>query len=254
MKKLLSIIVFGTVLVTIASADLVQMKMGAGAWMSSPSINPSYTEEERTYTSNETAYIQGYAWMSVKHRVHIVPNIRIEYTATEQQGKVQGDFSSIKTSDFVHYKISKFAHFNTTSDLANIKSIITHYDFIPYYTVLDNNAWMIDAGLGIRLLKHTYTVSATKNFPGYSEEKLLDTPFPFLYVRSRAQTVIKNIVVETDAKLAIPPLGFDIRAKVDYILASIPNKPTIEVGYRVQGAFSHVINASGVYAGLNLRF
>ena len=236
MKKLLSIIACCTILATVVSADFTHMEMGEGVWMNTPSIRTTYIKEKSTYISDETASTNVYVWISVKQSVSVIPNIRLEYVSTEEEGKVKGDFEKFKTLDF-----------------ANVKSTLTQFDLIPYYNIFDKTGKIMDLGLGIKFIKSGYIVSATRTFSGYSREGGLFY-FPFLYIRVRAQTAIKNISIESDAKVAIAPLGVDIRTKVDYTLDFIANHPTIELGYRIQEDSSNVINASGVYAGLNLRF
>ena len=237
LKKLLSTLACGTILATTVSAEFVQVKMGAGLWMNAPISNLTYAKQKKTGIFNQNATTNGYAWVSVKHLISLLPNIRLEYVSTEERGKIKGDFVEFKTTDF-----------------ANIKFTTTQYDLIPYYNILDNTNWILDLGFGARLLESDYTVSATKTFSGSTKGFFFPIPIPFLYIRAKTQTAIKNISIESDAKVAIPPIGFDIRAKVDYTLDLIPYKPTIGVGYRVQGSAYNVLNASGFYAGLNLSF
>jgi len=250
MKKLLTTLACATALTTAASADLLRVEAGAGAWQQTPSggLIASSSGATGSDVSNEDAKTGGYAWILFKHFVPIVPNIRLEYTSVESDGVATGTF----------------ADFTATTSPTNIK--MKQYDIIPYYNILDNTFWItLDLGVDLKVLDMTYTAQNV-TMPGGSTTYTDSTtaPIPMLYARTRVQLPFTGLGFEVDGKYVSysDTTIYDARAKLDYTLDITPIiQPGIEVGYRVQKFKSNDLNNvnldldfKGVYAGIMLRF
>lgn len=245
MKKILSTLVCAACLSITASADLLRVEAGAGAWMQSPSGGLTATSNGDTGSdiSSENEETQGYAWILVKHFVPIVPNIRLEYVTLKNEGKATGTFA-----DF------------TATGATSLE--MTQYDIIPYYNLLDNTFWAtLDVGLDIKVVELDYKAEDTTT-SGYSDST--SVPIPMLYLRTRAQLPLTGLAAEADIKYVSygDTTVYDARIKLDYTIEFIPLiQPAIEVGYRVQkfesDDFDDInldLDFSGVYAGVMLRF
>jgi outer membrane protein len=255
MKKLISTIALGSVLATVASADLTRVEAGAGAWGYTPSGTITYTDSningDLTNTSSEKAQTSAYVWMLIKHPIPFVPNIRLEYNTIHDEGKVTGASSGWNIPVGTDYTLD-----------------VTEYDVIPYYNLLDNTFWTtIDAGVDIKILQSDYVAKGAGvgplNTGDYTRKDSLVVPLA--YLRSRVEIPFTGIGIEADAKY-ISYEGntvYDVRAKVDYTLDFIPViQPGIELGYRAQ----HVkfesqdktlkanMDFKGVYFGAIVRF
>jgi len=142
MKKILTSLVVGAILATVANADLSRIEMGAGSWLNTPSgggVTSSDSDRllrlDGEYQSDESASGEFYFWMLIKQPVPVVPNIRLEYTTIEDQGKTTG------THDGDSYD-------NEDTDIR-----IRQYDLVGYYNLLDNTAWTtLDLGLDLKVI------------------------------------------------------------------------------------------------------
>lgn len=260
MRKILTTLACTTMLTLTASADMLRVEGGAGAWMQEPSGELSYTDKKTGATASDKSIseesTQGYVWVNIKHFVPIIPNFRFEYVGLENKGKASGSFEDFEVP---------IGTFSSTS----LK--MKQYDIIPYYNLLDNTFWMtLDLGISLKIADTDYeasgvdikyngaTLGSTSN---YTESETLY--LPLVYVRTRVEIPNTNIGFEADGKL-ISYSGnniYDIRAKVDYTLDFVPViKPAIEVGYRMQrfdydddGAKLD-LDFSGMYVGIYLRY
>lgn len=257
MKKILSSMVCVATLATVASADFARVEMGVGAWGESPSGDMSYTESGTvggSYTSEEKADTNAYAWLLVKHPIPIIPNLRLEYSGVKDEGSLSGKFKDFTASGVTKGSIE-----------------MTQYDVIPYYNILDNTFWMtVDVGLDIKIIETNYKADGVTlkgmSFTEDYEDKVTLT-LPLAYLRARVEIPGTDIGLEADGKYLTYDGStiYDARAKIDYTLDFIPIiQPGIELGYRVQkfdlksedGSNETKLNLdfSGVYAGLMLRF
>ena len=142
MKLYFFTVIFGVILSSNLIADFTRVEMGAGAWMSSPKGEVSYTASGITANdiSTEKETTNPYVWIYIKHPVPILPNFRLEYVETSTRGLASGTFK-----DFT-------AAANTPTQLD-----IKQFDIIPYYNILDNTAWItLDLGLDIKVIDATY--------------------------------------------------------------------------------------------------
>ena len=252
MKKILTTLAVGTMLATVASADMARFEMGGGVWNQTPEGFLSYTDSgaTATYTSNKKEDGSAYLWMLIKHPIPIVPNLRLEYTNIKDNGIAIGKFEDFE------------APANTTASLE-----LTQYDVIPYYNILDNTMWTtLDIGIDLKVQETNYqakgvTIDSVIN-QNYDDSETV--VIPMLYARVRVELPL-NIGVEADGKYVTYDGStiYDMRAKVDYTFDFVPVvQPAIEVGYRVQkfdvtsddDKTKMDMEFSGVYAGLMLRF
>ncbi len=256
MKKLLSTLACGIVLVSTVNADFLRVEMGAGAWTQSSSGEMTYSKSGATASdkSLENSEAKGYAWLLVKHPVPIVPNLRLEYSSIKNTGKVVGAFKEFSID------IGEYAY--TTLEMKQ-------YDIIPYYNILDNTFWTtLDLGIDIKVVDALYSVNGKMIINGipntfYEKSDLL--PIPLLYTRARVEIPLSGVGLEADAKFLTYNTSYfyDARIKVDYTFNFIPLvQPALEVGYRVEkikvdepGTDTLVnLDFSGLYAGVMLRF
>ena len=252
MKKILTTLVCGTMLATVASADMAKFEMGGGVWNQTPEGFLSYTDGATTgkYTSNKKEDGSAYLWMLIKHPIPIVPNLRLEYTNIEDKGVVTGTFKDFD------------APTSTTGSLE-----LTQYDVIPYYNILDNTMWTtLDIGIDLKVQETNYQAKGV-TIDGVINQNYDDSEtvvIPMVYARVRVELPL-NIGVEADGKYVTYDGStiYDMRAKVDYTFDFVPVvQPAIEVGYRVQkfditssdDKTKMDMEFSGVYAGLMLRF
>ena len=256
LNKLLSTIACAAVLATTASADFARVEMGAGMWNQSPSGTSTYDAGSGVngiYISNEKDTSSTYAWMLVKHPIPIVPNIRLEYAKSSDEGIATGEFDGFKAPG------------GATAALD-----IVQYDIIPYYNILDNTFWTtIDLGLDIKVADVNYKADGVTllgfNTSVGSYEDSSPLTLPMLYARTRIEIPVTNIGLEADAKYVTysGSTAYDVRIKADYTLGFIPVvQPGLEVGYRMQkfdlksndDKTKVNLDFSGVYVGLMLRF
>ena len=255
MKKLLSLLVFGVIFVSVANADFARVEMGAGAWMQSPSGSISYEDSSGATgldKSKETEEAQGYVWLLIKHPIPIIPNLRVEYVSVTNSGEASGSFK-----DFVVPTSTK-----TTLDMTQIDAIL-------YYNILDNTSWItIDLGVDIKSVNSSYKADAVIPVGGIGVEAYSDsvsTLIPLLYARARVEIPTTNFGLESDVKYITNNSStiYDVRAKVDYTLDFIPViQPAVEIGYRVQkmkideddNDAKMDMDFAGLYVGMMLRF
>jgi len=261
MKKILTSLVATALLTLTANADLTRLEMGAGMWQQTPtgSVHASTTEESDLlnlsgdYNSLEKDSNEMYLWMLIKHPIPILPNLRLEYVSTSDEGTTDGDVNGQPTNSNAS---------PTTIDMHQ-------FDIIPYYNILDNTAWItLDIGVDIKVVKSDAYVSDLAPTSGF-----LDTSYtsnetivlPLLYLRTRLEIPATNIGLEADVKYITydGSTVYDVRAKVDYTLDFFPVvQPAIEVGYRTQKIDLEEVDTentlnfefSGVYAGVMVRF
>lgn len=227
-------------------ADFGRVEMGAGAWMSKPTGDISYSAGLASVrdVSQEEETTNPYIWIYLKHPIPIIPNLRLEYTSIESEGRASGQFANFDAGT------------NSVTKIA-----MTQYDVIPYYNLLDNTFWItLDIGVDIKIIDLTYDVSRAI---AYSKSTMV--AIPMLYTRARVQIPGTNLGIEADARYTEydDSKVYDARIKVDYTFDITPIiQPAIEVGYRVQtyelndSDFGGVMNLefSGVYVGAIIRF
>ncbi len=247
-KKLLATLACGLMLGTTANADMLRAEMGIGAWMQTPTGTISYTDGPTTGldTSDENNKKQLYAWLLVKHPIPIIPNLRLEYVETLNEGTATGTFGSYT------FPVS------SATELS-----MTQIDIIPYYNILDNTGWItLDLGLDIKIIDISYEAGDT-DLVSKLPTDISSIVIPLGYLRARVQVPGTDLGVEADLKYITYSAAtvYDARIKVDYTLDISPVvKPAIEMGYRVQkfelDEDELVINTdySGVYVGMMLRF
>ena len=257
MKKLLTSLSLAAIVATTASADFLRVEAGAGAWEQTPSGYATRSDEDGvlklngTYTSDETASTEMYAWVLFKHFVPIIPNLRLEYVTIHDEGKTKGSVGGIPIVDNLNTQTSA----PTTLD-------VDEYDVIPYYNLLDNTFWItLDLGLDVKFIQSKAKVGAVGAFTGYNSDD--SSVIPLVYARGRVQVPTTGLGVEADVKAISDGTNtfYDTRAKVDYTFDIFPViQPGIEIGYRIQkmrvddGSTQVDLDYKGVYAGAMLRF
>jgi outer membrane protein len=186
--------------------------------------DPSQTLKNNT--TNHDTEGEVYVWALVKHFVPMIPNLRVE-------------------------------HVSSTSGVLEFSQI----DFIPYYNILDNTAWItLDLGFDIKKIDLTMNNSIGTLDPSSADSFVL----PLAYVRTRAQLPLSGLAAEADLKYISygDNTVYDARIKLDYTFEITPLiQPGIEIGYRVQKIETDEllpvlldVEFSGIYAGAMIRF
>lgn len=247
-KKLLTTLACGLMLNSTANADIARAEMGIGTWVQTPTGTISYTDDTVTGldTSDENTQMQLYAWLFIKHPVPALPNLRLEYVETLNEGTATGTFGNYTFPT------------SSTTELS-----MSQIDLIPYYNILDNTGWItLDLGLDIKIIDISYDASGTDLIAELPTDISL-VVIPLGYVRTRVQIPSTNFGVEADLKYISysTATAYDARIKVDYTLDITPVfQPALEVGYRVQkfeideDELTIDTDYSGVYLGMMLRF
>jgi len=262
MKKILTALVTLVTLSTALNADLLRVEAGVGSWSQTPSGFMEYkdgSDNSGRDTSNENRYDNIYAWAYVKHFIPFVPNLRVEYSSLESDGKGSGTLSG--------FEIPVGSNFPTTLTFDQL-------EVIPYYNLLDNTFWVtVDVGIAIKFVDYQATGRLETDLGGlitvgdevYNESGSFIAPLP--YVRLRGQIPFTDIGLESRIKYAaLDGSSFtDLIVKVDYTLDFIPIiQPGIELGYKYVDIDAEVedgdttstikLKFAGIFAGLMLRF
>ena len=268
MKKILTTLATLTVLATTLSADFIRVEAGAGMW-NQKSVGFLDYKDGTVSARDESQEVEsptGYAWIYVKHFLPIIPNLRLEYSKIESEGRLTSTGKILGLN-------AEVKNLPTTLEM-------TQFEVIPYYNLLDNTFWMtIDAGLAIKIINYKATgsgeaevgvdgvpITTTTNIDAYDETGTL--PVPLLYLRTRVEIPFTGIGVEATGKYLSDGgdnVFSDFNVKLDYTLNFVPViQPGFEVGYRVismnadidDGSTKTLIDYtfSGVYAGLMVRF
>ena len=258
MNKITKMSLVAISLLTTLNADILRIEGGAGTWLQNSNGESSYTNNGAVGkdTVTEQKLNKGYVWALFKQPVPIIPNLRLEYSNIEYNGKISGELDGFPGAIPNGY----FSKSNLKMD---------QFDIIPYYNILDNTFWVtVDLGLDIKVMNTEYNAGSIVEpntnltiFEGYNDSSM--NVVPLGYIRSRVQIPITNIGLETDIKY-ISYKGnsiTDFRAKIDYTLDVFPIvQPGLEIGYRYQkididsdGTLSN-LEFSGIYAGIMVRF
>jgi len=268
MKKILTTLATLTVLATTLSADFIRVEAGAGMW-NQKSVGFFNYEDGSVSARDESQEVEsptGYAWVYIKHFLPIIPNLRLEYSKIESEGRLTSTGKILGLN-------AEVKNLPTTLDM-------TQFEVIPYYNLLDNTFWItVDAGLAIKIINYHATgtgeaevgvnglpLTTTTNIDAYDETGTL--PVPLLYARARVQVPMTGLGIEATGKYLSDGgdnTFSDFNLKVDYTLDITPIiQPGFEIGYRVitmnadidDGSTKTLIDYSfsGLYAGLMVRF
>ena len=250
MKKILTSLAIVLSVATVASADFARVEAGAGMWMQSPSGSIGYKSTTTGFTdaSKENSEVSGYAWLLVKHPVPMLPNLKLEYVNTVNEGS---------------YSLDGLVVPGLPTAISGSELEMTQFDVIPYYNLLDNTAWVtLDLGLDIKVINIGYTTAGVNIIDTIGVD-IASVFVPLGYVRARVQAPATNLGFEADVKyITYSDITVsDIRVKVDYTLDMVPViQPAIEVGYRMQkfeiaeSGFALATDFAGLYLGVMARF
>ena len=245
-------------------ADLWKVDAAAGVYNSGSSGTITSTLNQTLYFKDtlvdaESEY-KGYFYISLKHPLAIVPNVRFEYMALA----LKGDSIEVGArSTFFTKGVS------VRSDLVSSSLGMTQYDSILFYSLIDGDAGItFDLGLDVKYLISDYEISS---IAVSSKESSI---IPLLYLRGRFDTPLTGFGVEGDVKYITDGSStvYDVRIKVDYTMTFVPVlHPGVELGYRIQQFTSYGdesaligpilssdtdsdIYFGGFYAGASVKF
>jgi len=244
------------------SADLWKIDTAVGVWNSSASGTITSTANETLYfqddLSGHESVQNGYFYVSVKHPLPIIPNLRLEYADVSTSGKGT-EVGTNSTSLPGNMTIAPGAVQSSLS--------MTQYDTILFYNLLDKTFGMtVDAGLDLKYLSTDYKIDGVY-------ESSDSSVIPLVYVRGRYDIPVAGLGLEGDVKYITDGSStvYDVRVKVDYVLGLVPLHPGVELGYRIQqftsvgeesaligpiisGKTDTDIGFSGIYGGLTVKF
>ena len=256
-----------TLLSVSSIADIWRIEGGAGLWDGSSDGSILHqgnidllglTIPDQQVTDNlgdhqdKTA---GYLYVTIKHPIPFVPNVRFEYVGVKSGGEI------------VYTK--EIPILGATSVTADSQLFITQYDTILFYNLLDNTFWTtLDLGIDIKYAQTQYYV------PDLDVDEISDSIIPMAYIRGRVETPFAPIGLESDIKYITDGEStvYDIRVKVDYSFEmNAALEPGIELGYRVQkfkvygeesnylgdiffGKSDTDVTFAGVYGGITVKF
>jgi len=196
----------------------------------------------------------GYLYVTIKHPIPFVPNVRFEYVGVKSGGEI------VYTEEI--------PIIGSASVTVGSQIFITQYDTILFYNLLDNTFWTtLDLGVDIKYAQTQYYV------PDLVDEKS-DSIIPMAYIRGRVELPYAPIGFESDVKYITDGEStvYDIRLKVDYSFEmNAALEPGIELGYRVQkflvygeesnylgdvfyGKSDTDVTFAGVYGGITVKF
>ena len=252
-----------TLLITSLSltADIWRIEAGTGLWTGSGdgTISGQVSDVEVTdYLGEHEDTTAGYIYVTVKHPVPFVPNVRFEYTGVKARG-TDVDVSGL-----------------SVGEVADSELFLTQYDTILFYNLLDNTFWMtFDAGLDLKYVDSQYVIDAEALFTSYNVlDESASFIVPMVYVRGRVELPFAPLGLESDIKYITDGDStlYDIRLKIDYtVKMNAPLEPGVELGYRFQrydingeessyvgdlltGSADTDVKFSGVYGGITVKF
>lgn len=255
------IILTGLISTLSLSADTWRIEGGTGLWSTSADgtiIGEVEGITVKDHLGDHKDPTAGYIYITVKHPIPIVPNIRFEYTGVKASG-TDVEVSSI-----------------SVGEVADSELFLTQYDTILFYNLLDKTMYMsFDLGVDLKYIDSQYVVNASALFFSYN---VLDTKSSFIvpmaYLRGRIDAPFAPLGLETDIKYITDGEStvYDIRIKVDYTFEmGTVLEPGIELGYRIQqydiageessmigdmlsGSADTDVTFSGVYGGITVKF
>jgi outer membrane protein len=233
----------------VMQADILKVEAGGGLWFQKTLGLIHYQEDpipvdmDQDFNAAQTK--DYYLWAFVKHPVPMLPNMRVEYTATKQEG-VSGTGLG-------------FGGFSTPGVTNDYTLALDQLDVALYYNVLDNLFWLtLDVGVDGKWINSKYdTVTDADRISQF---------VPMLYTRMRAQVPTSGFGAEAEIKYILYKNSSlsDIIVKCDYTFDMTVVDPAIEVGYRYESVdfdgddFSSSITSdaklSGLFVGVALRF
>jgi outer membrane protein len=217
-KRLLPILIAGTLLPTLAQADtILGWRMGANAWQQNYSgdvqSGPSAIDiEDDLGYDEETGYN---LYLSFEHPVPLVPNIMLSRTQIDADatGDVVGfEFEGITYSGEVRSSVE-----------------LTNTDVTLYYELLDN--WVnLDVGITARIFENG--VAITDVATGLTGELDIDYVIPLVYAQARFDLPFSGLSlgVEGNAISYDDDTLYDVKLNLAYEFVFGLG---IEAGYRV---------------------
>lgn len=252
MKKLLLSSVTVMALASSMCADVIRVEAGAGMWQAKANGNARYggsTDYDVTdmYGLDDTSS-GGYFWAYLKHPLPVIPNVRIEQKNFSVEGKT---------------KAGTIFDGNIYASGATSKLELDQTDFILYYNLLDNTAWItFDFGLNIKNFSGQMSLADTTNGETKSNISL---SLPLAYMRGRVQIPATNIGIEADSSFISYDGSSvsDSQIKADWSFFTTPVIDIgAELGYRTQAVkfdSSSVdvktdFTVSGMFGGFTAKF
>ena len=142
----------------------------------------------------------GYLYVTIKHPLPILPNIRFEYVGVKSGGE-------LTYSTDLGFPIG-VVEIGTESQF-----FLTQYDTILFYNLLVNTFYMsFDLGVDVKYINTQYYV------PELSVDETSSSIVPMVYLRGRVDAPFAALGLESDIKYITDGelTVYDVRIKVDY--------------------------------------
>ncbi len=250
MRVAIALIVFS---ITALYADFIRVEMGGGIWIENSSGEIQHRGDAYPLDFNDELGLDEsrdiYLWAFLKQPIPIIPNVRLEYLKSEQDGK--------SDSAFIWHKVDNYPQ-DTPYKIA-----LEQIDAALYYNLLDNLFWTtLDLGLDAKFINADYTFGTGSSLQNDSEQLIV----PMLYGRGRVQIPASGFGAEADVKYFAYSQSqvADVIVKLDYTFDSLLIRPSVELGYRLESIdcsrsdFSidsdMDLLISGLFAGVAIRY
>lgn len=246
------------------TADIWRIEAGTGLWTGSADGTIDGQIQDVTvidHLGDHKDQTAGYMYLTVKHPIPIIPNVRFEYTGVKASG------TDVEVSGF------------SVGEVADSELFLTQYDTILFYNLLDKTLYMtFDVGADFKYVDSQYVVNANTNtffLPSYNVlDESASFIVPMVYLRGRVDMPFAPLGLESDIKYITDGKStvYDIRLKVDYTFKmDAALEPGIELGYRIQrfdidgeessyvgdllsGSADTDVTFSGLYGGVTVKF
>lgn len=254
--------VFAVLLTSVSLiADMWRIEGGTGLWSGSADGTIVHYVDNEVYNTIITDKLDehkdstaGYLYVTVKHPIPIVPNVRFEYVGVKGAGII------------IDSPVPDIPFYDTTT---RSELFLTQYDTILFYSLLDNMLWMtLDLGVDLKYITSQYVIDDL-----YVDDKS-DSIVPMAYLRGRVEAPFAPLGFEADIKYITDGTStvYDVRAKIDYSFKmNTALEPGVELGYRIQqfkvdgeksdflgDIFSLHTNTdlifAGIYGGITVKF
>lgn len=181
MQKSIPLVLFLSMLSSVASADALGLYVGGGTWKHDPSgsfssNDPGSTSIDMKNNMGFNEESDSYLWLAFDHPIPVLPNIRLERTALSHEGTASG---------VIVYNGNPGAS-------GPSKAKLDTTDAILYYRLLDN--WVnLDVGLNMRKIDGEFAIG--------NNSVIVNETVPMLYLAAQFDLPFTGLSVGGDYKV-----------------------------------------------------
>jgi outer membrane protein len=247
MKKYIFLVLFVLMNNTVQADTLLGVYVGVdgGANKFNGSLSSSQNSTNPDFKSNTALQ----AYVALEHFLPLIPNIKVKANQLDLEGQaaISKDFN--------------FAGLTfTNSEKVDIKSDLSHIDYIVYYELFDNRLLSVDFGLNVKVFDTTLDASSSSQGQDQIE---FSTVVPLAY--SKAEVGLLGTPLTLFAEGSLIALNsnsaHDVSAGIMYKLAdSLLVDASLRLGARSfkvifeENNIKGELKSSNVFAGLQLHF